>query len=106
MTDFESGMRAAIRKCYPHANIHGCWFHYCAALRRKSYNLNLRGLISNHTSAREIYRKLLNLPLLLPHQIETAFLGIKKEAHDKMLHNEFKDFFQYFETFWLELVSF
>lgn len=35
MTDWETGLRCAIRTCFPNSTLKGCWYHYCAALRKK-----------------------------------------------------------------------
>lgn len=29
MTDYESGLVESLRSNYPHATLHGCFFHYC-----------------------------------------------------------------------------
>lgn len=106
MTDFESGLRAAIKKCYPHAALHGCWYHYCASLRRKLLDLHMHNLIANNPSARAIYRKMLSIPLLPPEYIEQGYFLIKEEARSNKLINKFSAFFKYFESFWLNLVCF
>lgn len=106
MTDFESGMRAAIKKCYPEAKLHGCWYHFCAALRRRLCSLQLLRVIANSEQARRIYRKMLSLPLLPEEHIESGYLLIKEEARQNKLHRLFKVFFDYFERFWLNLVRY
>lgn len=57
MTDFESGLRKAIKTCYPDAALHGCWYHYSAAIRRKMRNLGMQRTINNNEHARKIYRQ-------------------------------------------------
>lgn len=104
MTDFEAGMRKAIVFTYPHAILFGCWYHYCAAIRRKVLGLNLYRLIVDSVSAKSIYRKMLSLPLLPSELIQEGYELIKQEAYDKKLYKEFKKVFLYFENFWLHLV--
>lgn len=79
MTDFEAGLRKAILICYPTIPLHGCWYHYCSAVRRKALHLGLFSLLRDDLSARAIYKKLLNLPLLPSDHIVPGFEIIKKE---------------------------
>lgn len=104
MTDFEAGMRKAIEECYPNAILHGCWYHFCAAIRRKLVTLQLYQLIVEVPSAMAIYRMILNLPLLPSEFILEGFQVIKKIARDRKLYKQFKSLFEYFENFWLQLV--
>lgn len=106
MTDFETGMRAAIRKCYPQATLNGCWYHYCAALRRRLCSLQLLRIIAESKKARQIYRKMLSLPLLPKEQIRNGYLLIKQEARQNNVFTLFKSFFDYFDSFWLNLVRY
>lgn len=103
MADFEGGIRSAVNKCYPNAALHGCWFHYKMAVRKKC-GRDLHEVIANNPTAGTIYRMLLNLPLLPPNRITTAFEIIKKRAMKKKLYKHFADLFEYFNNFWLELV--
>ena len=36
MTDYEKGMRNALKTVFPAAKMNACWFHYCQALRRNA----------------------------------------------------------------------
>lgn len=106
MTDFETGMRKAIRECYPDVILHGCWYHFCAAVRRKLLSFNLYQLIVEIPTAMVLYRMLICLPLL-PHEfILEGYRIIKEEAKAKKLYKQFSPLFKYFESFWLELVRF
>lgn len=104
MTDFEAGMRKAIREFYPNVALHGCWYHYCAALRRNALRLGLYDLLKNDWNARRSYRKLLNLPLLPFNKFIEGFKHIEQETRNFKLHKEFKKFFTYFKNYWLKLV--
>lgn len=104
MTDFEGGMRKAINNCYPGAELHGCLYHYKAAVRRKFLSINMYGLITEDTNARKIYRMLTNLPLLPSQSIELGYEIIKEKAHSDQLAGEFRKIFKYFEEFWLQVV--
>lgn len=104
MADFESGLRAAISNFYPTTQLNGCWFHYCSSLRRNLLSMSLYDLITNSQNAKSIYRKMLSLPLLPPESIEGGFQLIKQEARVSKLFKPFRQFFNYFQNFWLNLV--
>lgn len=104
MTDFESGMRAAINKCYPNAVLHGCWYHFKAAVRRRCLKEGLYMMIAENPSARKIYRMLLNLPLLPPSSIEEGFTIIVNIARSERLFKYFNKVFGYFKSYWLQQV--
>lgn len=109
MTDFEAGLRRAIREHWQsirELKLYSCWYHYCAAIRRRIRTLQLLELIADNSDARKIYRKLLSLPLLPTELIEHGYQLIKEDARAKNLLKAFRKFFQYFESFWLNLVIF
>lgn len=101
MTDFEGGQRKALKMVYPNAVLRGCWFHYCACIRKKAMKLKLKPLLDDNSGATEVYKKIMNLPLLPSRYIERGYLHIKQRAKTLNLHKEFKKFFEYFEEFWL-----
>lgn len=105
MCDFETGLRCAIKKCFPFAILNGCWFHYKSAIRRKMLALGLHKMIIENSDAVAIYRMILNLPLLPPLFIHKGYKFIKKEARKRKLDSVFKPLFEYFESFWIELVT-
>ena len=39
MTDFERGLRKALKNLYPNSNLEGCYFHYTKALLNKGKNM-------------------------------------------------------------------
>lgn len=69
MTDYESGMRAAIRKCWPTATLRGCWFHFCRAIRKRCYKHNMTRLLMHCRDAKLIKKAIMSLPLLPPELI-------------------------------------
>lgn len=105
MTDFENGLRKAVVTCYPHVRLRGCWYHYCAAIRRKSMSHNLRGLIKENDKAIFIHRQMLSIPLLPSESIEDGYNIVKQNAVDYNLQKGFEPIFEYFEKYWLKLVS-
>lgn len=106
MADFEAGLRNAINEFYPDAVLCGCWFHFCAAVRRKFLSLQLHDLIKEVPAAKKIYRKILSLPLLPAELILNGYNLVKEEAKRNNLNKDFKAIFNYFEQYWLRLVSF
>lgn len=105
MADFEAGLRKAINEYYPEAILFGCWFHFCAAVRRKCLSFNMHKLITTVPAARSIYRMILSLPLLPSNSILEGYEIVKREATSEGLDKEFQKIFKYFEEFWLFLVS-
>lgn len=104
ITDFEAGMRKAIKFCYPSAILLGCWFHYCSAIRRRVLRLRLYRLIAENRNARSIYRKLLSWPLLPQNHMKEGYDIILKEADRNCLLSTFKNLFKYFDRYWLKQV--
>lgn len=104
MADYETGLRKSINKCYVFAVLYGCWYHYKAAVRRNC-SRTLYRLIAEHPIAGTIYRMLLNLPLLPSNNINDGYLIIKTIARSNNLFQKFKNLFEYFEGFWLQVVN-
>lgn len=105
MADFEAGLRKAIQTHYPEASLYGCWYHYCASIRRRLMSLSMYRLITDDRTGAQIYRMMLSLPLLPKERILDGFGVVKRVAKENRLHKEFKKFFDYFEDFWMKLVS-
>lgn len=106
MTDFEAGMRKTINEFYPNAVLYGCWYHFCAAVRRKFLSLDMYELITKVPAAKSIYRMIISLPLLPEESILNGYNIVKQEAIEKNLDKQFKEIFEYFEQYWLHQVSF
>lgn len=105
MTDFEGGMRAAINQCYPDAVLHGCWYHYKAAVRRRCVVEGLYKMITENPSVRTVYRMLLNLPLLPPDSIERGFDITVATSRSMKVFKFFKKIFEYFRGYWIVVVN-
>lgn len=101
MTDYEDGMRLAIRKHWPKVEIRGCWFHLKRAVNRKCRSFGLKRLLQQNTNARKV---LLSIPLLPPTQIHEGYACIKKFAKNNNLGKKFVNIFSYFEGYWLKQV--
>lgn len=103
MTDFESGMRNAIRHVYPTCKLRGCYFHYTQAIRKKGRKI--RGffdtIIKDKTMNR-LFHKFLVLPLLPQDKIKFAFGRLESAA--KSFGSTFDEFVKYFKMQWIILV--
>ncbi|KAG8035984.1 hypothetical protein G9C98_003111 [Cotesia typhae] len=64
MTDFESGLKAAIRIIYPEANHNGCFFHFCQALIKRLKKDKLFEAIRTRKYDQIIIRKFMGLAFL------------------------------------------
>lgn len=104
MTDFEGGLRKAIEQKYPNARLRGCWFHFCAALDRNALRLGLYPLLKRDPFARFILKSLKNLPLLPEDRFVEGYAHIKTVAAENNLTRSFKQYFAYFEFYWLAQV--
>lgn len=105
MTDFERAMRNALKSLYKDSAFNTCWFHLCQAARRQVAKKGvLAALIQRDEVARELYKKVLAIPLLPAEFIKDAFLVLKGEILTRF-SREFLDFMLYFERQWIENVS-
>lgn len=101
MTDYESAMRNAIADQYPGMKIRCCWFHFCQAVKRRaSSHAGFVHFIRNNLLEREVYYKLMCLPLLPPDMILTGFDILKKKA-ERIKFKPFHDFMHYYERQWM-----
>lgn len=104
MTDFEDGMRLAIRQHWPNVRIRGCWFHLKRAISNKCTSLGMGRVLKTNRNARKLKKMLGNIPLLPENQIVEGYSSIKDIAHKKKLSKSFGDLFSYFERYWLKQV--
>ena len=84
ITDFEYALQKSSRTIFPEAKVRGCWFHFCQAVRRRiaqKHNVWAAYLRSNK-QAKDIYRKLLVLPLLPAADIKLTFYVIKEHLKE------------------------
>lgn len=105
ITDFEEGMRIAIRNQYPNTILRGCWFHYCAAIRKKCLKLGLHSLLKSNDDAKIIKKELMSIPLLPIESIEEGYLLVRNKARQCGLFEKFENLFSYYENYWLVQVN-
>lgn len=101
-TDFEVGMRNALRKFVgDEAEMRTCWFHYTQAVKRNASSIS--GFFDRVRKDKDLtknYYKLQCLPLLPAEKITPSFLAIKAamlvEPADSLI-----SFLNYFERQWI-----
>lgn len=101
MTDYEDGMRLAIKTRWPTVKIRGCWFHYSQAILRKCRKLSMNTLLRKSANARAVKRQIASLPLLPADKIREGFKAIKLTAAKKRVSLRFGRLFKYVESYWL-----
>lgn len=103
-TDFEKGLRNALKNQYPTAELIGCWFHYAQALLRKAKKISrfLR-FLNDNADAKKLFRKFKNLALIREDKIIIALSMFKAEA--KKFGSRFTAFITYFEEEWIKKVG-
>lgn len=99
MTDYEDGLRLAIRKCWAKVVIRGCWFHMARAVQRRYMKLRLNKI--KNKNAAVIRRMLMSLPLLPVDRIDEGFHDIVSFARKKRVFKRMANLFGYFERYWL-----
>lgn len=104
MTDYEDGLRLAIKTKWKDAVIRGCWFHYSRAIFKKSKKIGMARTFKREKNARAIRSKLMCLPLLPPNQIEEGYNAIQSFARQKGLLRRCEKLFSYFSDYWLKQV--
>lgn len=101
MTDYEEGMRLAIKEMWKDVDIRGCWFHFCRAILKRARKLGMMKLLNRKPKAWIIIRSLMSLALLTADRINEGYKAIKCYANKIRLLGEFKELFVYFERYWL-----
>lgn len=106
ISDFETGLRHAIRAKFPDVRLRGCWYHYCAAIRKKLLSYGLNRLFKSDHQAALIKRALMNLPLLPAVNFIEGYQQVKRLIDQRGLFSHFKSFLAYFERYWIHQVWF
>lgn len=104
MTDWELGMRKALKICYPNTVLRGCWFHYCSNIKKKLLKLGLDCVLKSCVDAKMIAKEFMSLPLLPKEHFEAGLNHIKSTIRQCQLSPAFRTFLTYF-NFWVNQVS-
>lgn len=103
MTDFEWGLRNAIEKKYPQAQLRGCWYHFCSALRKNALKHGLFSILKKNPNAKYVLKCLMCLPLLPDNCIQEGYIYIKSIVAKNNLVTPFSQYLNYVESYWLNL---
>lgn len=108
MTDYERAMRNALSSVIPNATATSCWFHFVQACKRYLQKIQeLKELLNQNDESgkagKELYRRLLCLPLLHSSKIKDAFECIKKQAYG-LNRKAFERFLNYYNNQWIKKV--
>lgn len=103
ITDFEDGLRSAIRKKWPSIILRGCWYHFCVCICKKFISLGLGTFLKRNTYARQIKNMILCLPLLPTALFDEGLNYIKRKAVNRGLSVKLRSFFAYF-NYWVKQV--
>lgn len=104
MTDYEPGLRKALKTVFPSAILKGCWFHYCQALRSRILKIKGFGkLLKKNQECNIWFRSFQILPLVKPNQIKEMVLKLKNDFQNlpKVCHSDLKKFIKYYEKEWM-----
>lgn len=104
ITDYEEGLRLAIKTRWPNGRIKGCLWHYKRAIEKKCKSLGMHKLFKKNKRARKIKTMLTNLPLLPEHLLIDGYNSIKNFTRRNKLDRRFKEVFSYFEGYWIKQV--
>lgn len=104
MTDFEQALRNGLASVVSNTKFRCCWFHYCQACKRCVRKLEELIPVIKEGEGKEIYHRLLCLPLLPAGEILNAFQALKQKAF-AINADAFKRFFTYYENQWLKNVT-
>ncbi|XP_057340064.1 uncharacterized protein LOC130677345 [Microplitis mediator] len=96
MTDFEKSTIKALRKCFPCAKIHGCFFHFAQAVIKRWQKLKIKVPDS-------VLSMYLSVPLLPPECFKEAARCLEEEIHKvAAIDDNILRFNKYFIDVWLK----
>lgn len=104
-TDYERAMRNALSKQYPNAVHRCCWFHFTQAVKRNASKIaGFVPMIRGNVAERELYYKIMCLPLLPACLIREAFNVLNAKCLKFVGNEPFHGFVDYVERQWMEKV--
>lgn len=105
MSDFEAGMRNAIKETWEDCVLLGCDFHFKQALRRKMSSISgLKGHISRNIYAANVLKLFMSLPFLPQKFIAQGFSEIVLYQRRHHQSHKFLKFNKYFVRTWLHSI--
>ena len=95
MTDFETGMKTAVKDVYPNTRHRGCFFHFIQACTKKiTENAANRRKFEKDRGFADAVKSLMALALVKPDKVATYFEVIVLK---KIIPEEARDYLEYFE---------
>ena len=110
ISDFETAIRTALHAEFPGVTVHGCYYHFCAAVWKKARELNITGpgsraLLGQHWPAIQTFiRKLMSmafLPLAVVRNNFTVICTDQENTRLAMQHRELRECIRYFGQNWV-----
>lgn len=101
ISDYEKGMRNALKNIFPMLLLFSCWFHFTQAVVKKGKSISkFFSTIMHDPALKQLFHKFLALPLLPDENIKDAFqlLQLEANASNPVL---FKPFLKYFHSQWM-----
>lgn len=104
-TDYEKGLRNAIKCAWPDSKVTGCYFHFCQALYRHMCKLGLQTAFMKKKSRFRVWlRHLMCIANLQVDDILQEWAVLSKSDVEGLNSNEkvqFLKFKEYFRKFWI-----
>lgn len=100
MSDFESGLRAAIRQHFPRSSLRCCFFHHTQAIWRKAVSLGLETTYRREEEVKDVVRMLMCLAFLPTEEVEEQF-DILRATEAVRRSPSLQNLFEYYSRTWL-----
>ncbi|CAM4948109.1 unnamed protein product [Rotaria socialis] len=107
MSDYESALTKAIKEEFPNTQLLGCAFHFSQAIYRNIQGKGLQDAYQNLEVVRQVLRQIMALAFVPSDQITRVYYDVIKPQLNNVpakpisLRHNLRDFFKYFESFWL-----
>ncbi|CAF4868865.1 unnamed protein product, partial [Rotaria socialis] len=107
MSDYESALTKAIKEELPNTQLLGCAFHFSQAIYRNIQGKGLQDAYQNLEVVRQVLRQIMALAFVPSDQITRVYYDVIKPQLNNVpakpisLRHNLRDFFKYFESFWL-----
>ena len=99
MTDYESGVIAAVKKIFVVSTHWGCWFHFSLCIFRKFQDFGLQKGYQDE-NLKKIAQKLFSLAFLPENEIEAALGGFEAEIEEDPIFSRYPEIGQIFAYMW------
>lgn len=102
ITDFETGLRKALKEVYPNSVLRGCWFHFCNSVQKKCDELGLRSILNKNPEAKLFKKAIMSIPLLSSADLMDGYRHIKRMIERSEFSKQFSGLINYFDSYWLK----